>query len=63
MTDFLETKIKPSTPRRRHDMNLEDAVEYVRTHFFPRWDKKRVWTIEESSFDQIHGVFGMCEGG
>jgi len=42
-------------------MNFEEAVEYVRKHFFPRWDKKREWTIREGHSSEINGAFGLCD--
>ena len=39
-------------------MDLEQASEYVRKYFFPRWDKKRQWVIKEvPDFPS----FGLCD--
>jgi hypothetical protein len=41
-------------------MNFDDSIEYAREHFFPRWDKNRIWTIKKCEDDEIHGAFGLC---
>ena len=40
-------------------MNFNHSVEYVRKHFFPKWDTERNWTVKECSDDEIHGAFGI----
>ncbi len=43
------------------DMNFNQAVDYVRKHFVPRWDKKRQWVIKEVSFKEAEYSDGWCK--
>ena len=40
-------------------MNFSETCEYIRTTFFPRWDRKGRWQIVQ--VDDLNGAQGWCE--
>ena len=39
-------------------MKTEEVIEYVRKHFFSRWDKDKQWEIKVVDDDRLHGAHG-----
>lgn len=42
-------------------MKIDQAAEYLRKNFFPRWDRAHKWKIRMCGLEDIHYANGLCD--